>query len=1188
MTWFDKVRTCLIYTTAIILIVLAVAFSVLRSILPYATDYVNDVERELSLQIDLPVSIASIDADMYWLLPRLKLVDVVIYNKEKNRELLRLDEAFFALAFIDSIIQWSPTVGDVSLVGADLNIERFSENKWRIQGVEFGGEVENSSTGKFISAIKNINFSLLDSNIHWKDYQLSKEPLDFIGANIFIEEFLGDHSLELSLKLPESYGRFLRLIIKANGDITQFPAIDLDIYLKADSINLEKWASVLDIAELPSLKGIFSGEVWLSQEDNVISKVEMETSVEQLNVARKKYGDFSLQYLTGKFGWEKSDHGWDFTSSDISMIKQATAWPRKSSISIIRDTGSVLLTSTYLRSQDVIDIARVFVDYDKFNSLKSYRLSDFSGDFYNLSIFKPADSNDDIKFSADLSNLNFYVPDTDIIFHGVDGRLAYEAGNARIEVLSEAVDMNFGKLFRQPLHADLIEGVVDVKRANGEWNIYSKNFYFLNSDIEINTRLSLTRDQTGVLNADIQSDFINLIGSELHKYYPVSIMSKGLVDWLDMAITDGFIESGNFVLRGDLSRIPYQNNEGVIQLNLDASYMSLKFLEGWPRLENFKGNVRIHNSSVFLTNVSGNTYSINMNGANASIPDVLKPRLFLVGSGFAPAKDLQRYVQTSGLKNVMGDIVKQFEANGDTELQMSIEVPLNNKDPVLTKGLLQLKGNDLYLPAMDYELKNVLGSMSFEGDQLSAKQIKGVFEGANVNVDVHSTDFDTAIKKGNKKEAGIVFNITGHLPADGILKKFTWIPKSWVGGSSDWNVLVFFPKLRDDYYMRVESNSTLEGTSIALSDVISKKESTTLKVDFELKALEDSLQVDLKSEENFSFSATRGDNHIWDFMVDSSLIRGKGKSAEDLNNESTSYLDLDYIDLVKVFSSTNNGGSPVSLPPTFFPSLSFKVKELDWYDWKFNDVKLETSWHLHGMLVNSVDFTGPSLKVNARGSWLTSWKNKHESNFKIFVTSDDLGNTLSTLNISDAMKRGKYSTTIDWQWFGEPYKFSWETVRGNSHFTMKDGEVRALDPGAGGRFVGFFNVFNIFDRLMLKFDDISGEGFVFDHVEGDYEFRDGYALTENIEVSASAADMKLTGKIGMVEKNYDMLMQVKPHSSAAAFTTGAIAGGAILGAGLVLINKLFGLEEGVSDDYTITGSWGDPVVKKINGNNAGE
>ena len=1200
MTWIDKIRLYLIYTAAVILILLAVAFSALRAVLPYATGYVDDLEQALTQQIGLPVSIASMDADMYWLIPRLKLVDVVIHDKEKSRELLRLDEAFFALAYVDSMLQWSPSVGDISLVGADLYIERYADNRWRIQGVEFGGDAtlsNDNTSSEIIAVIKNISFSLLDSNIYWKDYSLLGDQLDFIGANVFIEEFFGDHSLEINLQLPKRYGNDFQLIVKTDDDIAHLLHADLDIYLRGSEINLEQWFSVLDVGDLPLVKGVFNGELWLFRQDKVLSKITLDGEVKQLDIKKKGYSGFSLNSLGGQFDWGKTSSGWYFSSKNVNLLRNKIAWQEPAIISVVQDEEDLFVSASYFRSQDLISISKVFLDEDQLNIVKNYRLNSLMGDFYNLALSLSTNDIANVKLSTGFENLNFHVPDSDILFRGIDGLLTYANDQARLDLLSEAVEINFGKLFRQPLSIDLAEGVVLIARKANDWIISSDNFYFLNADAEINTRLKLVVDEQGALFSDIQSDFINIIGSSIHKYYPVSIMSDGLVQWLDTAITDGYVKSGSFIMHGDLSRFPYEKNDGVMEVVFDASYLTLKFLKGWPNLNNSSGHFRFHNSSMYIADVSGQTYRGKMTGANVEIPDLFEPRLFIEGYARAPAEDLQQYVWNSGLNEIMGDIMKQFQTSGETELQVSTEVPLNNNDAVLTRGMLKLKGNELYLPMMDYSLNDVSGRLFFEGDQLNAKQVKAIFEGAPVDIDVRSIDSKSGEKNKKKINDGVnqietlpetVVYIKGRLPADGLLKKFQWIPKGWLEGSSEWDIAVHFPKLRDDYFMRVVMNSTLAGTSISLTDAISKETMALLPVNFELKALDDALQVDVKSEGNFTFFATRNGESIWDFVVDSSLVRGKGQSAEDLNKESTSFLDLEYIDLLTVFKNTKKDGDGVSLPPTFFPSLNFKIKELDWNDWKFNDVKLKTSWHPHGMLVNSVDLLGPSLQINARGSWLTSWKHKHESNFKIFVKSDDFGNTLSKLNISDAMKKCEYSTTIDWRWFDEPYKFSWETVQGHSHFTMKDGEVKELDPGAGGRFVGFFNIFNIFDRLTLNFDDVSGEGFVFESVEGDFKFYDGFASTENVRVKASSADMKLKGRIGMVDKNYDMLMQVEPNTSAAVFTTGTLAGGPVLGAGLVLINKLLGLEESVYDEYKIMGSWDEPQIEKLSDSDAGE
>ena len=1195
MTWFDKIRLSLIYTIAIMLIVVAVAFSVLRAVLPHATGYVDDLELALTQQIGLPVSIASMDADMYGLVPRLKLVDVVIHDKDKKREILRLDEAFFALAFVDSILQWSPTVGDISLVGADLYIERYADNRWRIQGVEFGGDAaaspDSNASNEIIEAIKNTSFSLLDSDIHWKDYGLLGGQLDFIGANVFIEEFFGDHSLEINLQLPEVYGDSFRLIVKTDGDLAGLLDADLDIYLQGVSIDIGQWLSVLDVSDLPLVKGIFSGELWFARQDKLLSKITLDGSVKQLDVTRKAQGGFSLDNVAGKFDWEKTDEGWYFNSQDIHLVRQKMAWQEPASVAVIQDKEGLFVTANYLRSQDLIEMANVFLDDEQLDFVKTYRLNSLAGDFYNLSVFMPVDDKKNIKLSTVFENLDFYIPDSDILFRGVDGLLTYGNDQARIELLSEIVEMDFAGLFRQPLSIDLADGVFFVEHKGSDWHISSESFYLLNSDIEVNTRLKLVADEQGTLFADIQSDFNNAIGSSLHKYYPVSIMSDELLDWLDMAVTDGYTESGSFILHGDLNHFPYEKNDGVMEVVFDTRYLTLKFLEGWPALENLSSHIRFHNSSMYINDVSGMAYRGQLTEAEVLIADLNKPYLLVTGHVQAPAEDFQQYVWDSGLDEIMGTAMKQFQASGDASLNLDLKIPLDDSDDgVLASGALHLNGNELYFPMMDYVLSNVSGDLSFEGDQLNAKQVEAVFEGAPVNIDVHTinVNVDTKNMTGaddhfDQAEAGpeTIIYIKGRLPADGLLKKFEWIPKGWLDGASDWNVAVHFPKLVDDYFVRVEMNSTLEGTAISLSDAVSKKRSVLLPINFELKALDDALQVDVKSDENFSLFATRDEENTWDFVVDSSLIRGGGEFAEDLNKDSTASLDLEYIDLLTLFKSSKKGDGSISLKPTFFPSLSFKTKELLWNDWKFNNAKLETNWHSHGMLINSISLHGPSLQVNGRGSWLSSWQHEHESNFKLFVKSSDLGNTMNSLKLSDAMKGGEQSATVDWRWFDEPYKFSWQTVQGGSNFQMKNGAVKALDPGASGRLVGLLNVFKLFDRLTLDFKDVSAEGFVFDTIEGDFKFHNGLASSNNIKVIAAAADMKLTGDIGMVDKDYDMLMQVRPRSSAAAFTTGTLYGGPVLGAGLVLINKLLGLEEGSYDEYKITGSWEEPLVKQI-------
>ena len=151
---------------------------------------------------------------------------------------------------------------------------------------------------------------------------------------------------------------------------------------------------------------------------------------------------------------------------------------------------------------------------------------------------------------------------------------------------------------------------------------------------------------------------------------------------------------------------------------------------------------------------------------------------------------------------------------------------------------------------------------------------------------------------------------------------------------------------------------------------------------------------------------------------------------------------------------------------------------------------------------------------------------------------------------------------------------------------ISDGQLLDLKPGAAGRVLGLLSLNNLPRRLALDFRDITAEGFSFDRISGSFVIEDGNAYTNDLMVDGPAAKIEISGRIGIAEQDYDELVTVIPYVKTGIPLAGTLAGGPAVGAVLLvaetlLEDKLGPLNRIAKKQYTITGSWDDPVIDKL-------
>lgn len=298
-------------------------------------------------------------------------------------------------------------------------------------------------------------------------------------------------------------------------------------------------------------------------------------------------------------------------------------------------------------------------------------------------------------------------------------------------------------------------------------------------------------------------------------------------------------------------------------------------------------------------------------------------------------------------------------------------------------------------------------------------------------------------------------------------------------------------------------------------------------------------------------------------------------------------MDFKHLDLSKLLLVENqkemnieNKVKTLSFSPENIPPLKIKADNFSYKNYKFNEMKLITSRTPYGMSVHALDLKGENLALKLKGNWFSRKNSAEHSNFRIEIESKDVGHMLSYYKFTDSIKDGMGRAVVDWQWAASPLDFDWKLVSGKMQIDIEDGRFVDIEPGVG-RLLGMFSLSALPKRFLFNFSDTFTEGYEFNRFKSSANFSEGNLYTNNTQLTGHAADINFRGRIGLSNKDYDQLMSVIPRISSGVSGWIAVAQGAVIGLTAYVAQKLLGVDEAAKNQYHITGSWNDPVIKKI-------
>ncbi|MCH9705488.1 MAG: hypothetical protein K0U15_05115 [Proteobacteria bacterium] len=236
----------------------------------------------------------------------------------------------------------------------------------------------------------------------------------------------------------------------------------------------------------------------------------------------------------------------------------------------------------------------------------------------------------------------------------------------------------------------------------------------------------------------------------------------------------------------------------------------------------------------------------------------------------------------------------------------------------------------------------------------------------------------------------------------------------------------------------------------------------------------------------------------------------------------------------------------------------------------------DNSW-----LFSTIEISNPDITLIAGGSY----EDKHTF-LTLHLQVNEIPTLLTILHIPPIIENGRSSVLGNIAWHGSPLNFNLSEMKGKLLITAE--EVQYADVDISTEVVNFLALFSPSSLFSRDFSELGKSGILFQSIQGDIILDSGKAQLTPFNLESHDAKMNLQGEIDYINQQYDLYGEVFPGKT--LLKAGSTIG---LGTGLILLNpasfvagsilgKVF--EEPIAAigryDYTISGSWEDPIYER--------
>ena len=312
---------------AILIITMAIVFSLFRALTPWAKQYKGRVEQHLSQLLGHPVTINDMETSWYWFEPVLKMDDVTLSGT--NDHILKLNKLLVGIDLLSSLWHWQIQPGVLYVDNIHLSLHQ-RDNHWEIDGLGHSKQMMSTNSESYLPILtwvlnqQKIVIKDVSLRIHLKDGTI----LPLRELNAVARRAYGHYRVKGSGMLLQKIPTTLDVMADMQLNPKALNEATIHGYVSVQHLLPAKWKPVIPDFSYHVNEGEGSMNLWF--DINKGHFTDIQSSVDLSHIVWTETGKSKthhIESLQANLAWKAVENGWQFSSDKLKLNIDGVSWP---------------------------------------------------------------------------------------------------------------------------------------------------------------------------------------------------------------------------------------------------------------------------------------------------------------------------------------------------------------------------------------------------------------------------------------------------------------------------------------------------------------------------------------------------------------------------------------------------------------------------------------------------------------------------------------------------------------------------------------------------------------------------------------------------------------------------------------------------------------------------------------------